>query len=90
MFFEKSLYIPNVPVDISRIDIAHRFSLYGQISRIDFSKDDGYVGDVFIHYFSFLSDADGGYMQHQHRINLPIYMKLLGQTISVLPYKSRY
>ena len=86
----KSLYIPNISVEISRIDIAHRFSMYGQISRIDFSKDDGYVGDVFIHYFSFSPDADGGYLQFQHRQLLPIYIKLLGQTITVIPYKSRY
>jgi hypothetical protein len=83
----KSLYIPQISVDISRTDIAHRFSKYGQISRIDFSKDDGYLGDVFIHFFSFNPCA---YLQYQHDQYLPAYVNLLGQTISVLPYTSRF
>lgn len=91
MSIVKSLYIPRISVDISRTDIAHMFSKYGQISRIDFSQDDGYLGDVFIHYFSFHSyDVDGGYLQYQHSRHLPMYVSLLGQTISVLPYTSRY
>lgn len=90
MSIVKSLYIPRISVDISRIDIAHRFSKYGQISRIDFSNDDGYMGDVFIHFFSFNTYIDGGYLQYQHEQYLPVYMTLLGQTISVLPYTSRY
>ena len=86
----KSLYIPQISVDISRTDIAHRFSKYGQISRIDFSKDDGYLGDVFIHFYSFRSHIDGGYLEYQHSQYLPAYVNLLGETISVLPYTSRY
>ena len=90
MSIVKSLYIPSISVDISRTDIANRFSKYGQISRIDFSKDDGYLGDVFIHFFSFQSHVDGGYLHFQHVNNLPGYITLMGQTISVLPYNSRY
>ena len=90
MSIVKSLYIPNISVDIGRTDIAHRFSKYGQISRIDFSKDDGYLGDVFIHFYSFNSYVDGGYLQYQHNQNLPMYITFMGQTISVLPYTSRY
>ena len=90
MSIVKSLYIPQISVDISRTDLAHRFSKYGQISRIDFSMDDGYLGDVFIHFFSFNPCADGGYLQYQHEQYLPVYITMLGQTIRVLPYTSRY
>jgi len=90
MSIVKSLYIPRISVDISKIDLVHCFSKYGQISRIDFSRDDGYLGDVFIHYFSFNASVDGGYLQYQHTQYLPAYIPMLNQTISVLPYTSRY
>ena len=90
MSIVKSLYIPAISVDISRTDLAHRFSKYGQISQIDFGRDDGYLGDVFIHFFSFQAHVDGGYLEFQHGQNLPVYINLMGQTITVLPYTSRY
>lgn len=90
MSIAKSLYIPGISVDISRTDLAHRFSKYGQVSQIDFGRDDGYMGDAFIHFFSFQGHKDGGYLEYQHSQNLPVYMNLLGQTITVLPYTSRY
>jgi len=79
-----------ISVDISRTDLAHLFIKYGQISRIDFGKDDGYFGDVFIHFFSFNAYVDGLYLQSQHSQHLPGYLALLDHTIRVLPYTSHY
>jgi len=37
--------------------LAHRFLL----CRIDFSRDDGFVGDVFIHFYDFDENVEDEY-----------------------------
>ena len=91
----KSLYIPAVSVEYNRVDIATRFDEYGQIHRIDYSEDyqtefGDTVGDVFIHFYTYNPDAEDGYLEHQHKLNQPMYTYLGYDTILVKPYISRY
>lgn len=94
MSVAKSLYIPAVPVSFNRMDIAERFSCYGQIHRIDFSENYGprgsEVGDVFIHFYKFNPFAEGGYLAYQLRRGLPMYTFIQDQMIVVRQYTSQY
>ena len=81
----KSIYIPNVPVVLSKDQIIQDMSSYGQISRVDFGKYNDEVGDVFVHFYSFDEAKDGGYMAHQHDDNLPAHGYLCGHYVKFLP-----
>lgn len=82
----KSFYLPQVSVDLTKLDIANRFILYGQICRIDFCNDDGYVGDVFIHFYDFDENIEDGYLAWQHKQALPAYLLVRDElSIQVLP-----
>ena len=84
----KSFYLPSVSVDLEKVDIANRFIMYGQISRIDFCKDDGFVGDVFIHFYDFDKDIEDGYLTYQHDHSLPAYLRVSDDhSIRVLPFR---
>jgi len=85
----KSFYLPRVSVNLTKVDIANRFILYGQICRIDLCRDDGVVGDVFIHFYDFNEDIEDGYLVFQHEQSLPAYLRVTDDySIQVLPYKS--
>ena len=86
----KSFYLPNVSVEVTSVEIANRFILYGQICRIDLCKDDGFVGDVFIHFYDFDEDIEDGYISFQHQQRLPGYLRVSDFfSIIVLPYKPK-
>lgn len=83
----KSFYLPGVSVHLTKVDIANRFILYGQICRIDLCRDDGKVGNVFIHFYDFDEDAEDGYLAFQHKQSLPAYLRVTDEySIQVLPY----
>jgi|LakMenE18May11ns_1017448.scaffolds.fasta_scaffold8160357_1 hypothetical protein len=85
----KSFFLPRVSVNLTKVDIANRFILYGQICRIDFCRDDGFVGNVFIHFLNFDEYAEDGYLYLQHEQSLPAYLRVTDEySIQVLPYKS--